>query len=74
MFLQRDSFKCIACGRAPINDGIILHVDHIIPKSKGGTDSLDNLQTLCSNCNLGKSNKDNTDIKKKLIKYDIIVK
>ncbi|MFA5598528.1 MAG: HNH endonuclease [Pusillimonas sp.] len=55
--LQRDNFKCCACGSSPaINPGIILHVDHIIPWSKGGETTFDNLQTLCSRCNLGKSN------------------
>ncbi|KKL78500.1 hypothetical protein LCGC14_2024260 [marine sediment metagenome] len=30
------------------------HVDHIVPRTKGGTNRFDNLQTLCSLCNLGK--------------------
>lgn len=54
--LKRDNFKCCACGRSPASDpSIELHVDHIIPWSKGGETTLDNLQTLCSKCNLGKS-------------------
>jgi hypothetical protein len=53
---QRDNFKCKICGKSPANDQkIILHIDHIIPWSKGGETELENLQTLCSNCNLGKS-------------------
>ena len=36
-------------------DGVTLHIDHIIPVSKGGTDELSNLQTLCADCNLNKS-------------------
>lgn len=55
--LKRDNFKCCACGASPAKDpSIELHVDHIIPFSKGGETTIDNLQTLCSKCNLGKSN------------------
>ena len=43
---------------------IILHVDHITPRYKGGRDELDNYQTLCNICNIGKSNKDETDLRK----------
>ena len=45
--------KC-ECG-ASKDDGATLHVDHKIPVSKGCTDELSNLQTLCSDCNLNKS-------------------
>ena len=51
---KRDGYKCVECG-ASKDDGATLHVDHKIPVSKGGTDELDNLQTLCSDCNLNKS-------------------
>lgn len=54
--MQRDNFKCVVCGSSPAKDPTIeLHVDHIIPWSKGGETEIDNLQTLCSKCNLGKS-------------------
>jgi len=54
--LQRDNFKCCACGASPAKDpAVVLHVDHIKPWSKGGETVIDNLQTLCSKCNLGKS-------------------
>jgi len=53
---RRDRFTCRACGRSPANEvGVVLHVDHIIPWSKGGETTLDNLQILCEKCNLGKS-------------------
>lgn len=54
--LSRDNFRCVFCGKSPATDiGIKLHVDHIIPFSKGGRTTVDNLQTLCQDCNLGKS-------------------
>lgn len=57
LVMKRDSFKCCICGRSPATtQGLELHVDHIIPWSKGGETTIDNLQTLCSDCNLGKSN------------------
>jgi 5-methylcytosine-specific restriction endonuclease McrA len=55
--LQRDHFSCRTCGASPaINRDVKLHVDHIVPCSKGEDTVLINLQTLCSICNLGKSN------------------
>lgn len=54
--LLRDKFRCNSCGKSPsANTGTMLHVDHIVPFSKGGGNDLDNLQTLCQDCNLGKS-------------------
>ena len=37
-----------------MEDNVKLHCDHILPKSKGGSNDLDNLVTSCSECNLGK--------------------
>ena len=54
--LRRDHFKCVLCG-ASADEGARLHVDHIIPISKGGKSEYDNLRTLCERCNVGKSNK-----------------
>lgn len=55
--LKRDNFSCRKCGRSPAKDpSIILHVDHIIPWSKDGETVIENLETLCEQCNLGKSN------------------
>lgn len=54
--LKRDHFKCCICGASPAKDSSVeLHIDHIIPWSKGGETTLNNLQTLCSKCNIGKS-------------------
>lgn len=54
--LVRDNFRCVFCGRTPATElGVKLHIDHKIPFSQGGESKIDNLQTLCQNCNLGKS-------------------
>jgi hypothetical protein len=50
--MKRDSFTCVLCGANGL--GVRLEVDHRIPRAQGGSDSLDNLQTLCFNCNRGK--------------------
>lgn len=54
--MKHDSFKCKNCGGSPATDpSIILHVDHIKAWANGGETILENLQTLCSKCNIGKS-------------------
>lgn len=56
--LERDGYKCVICGNSPaFGNGIRLHIDHIIPYSKGGETVFTNLQTLCQPCNLGKGNR-----------------
>ncbi|MBN2591645.1 MAG: HNH endonuclease [Sedimentisphaerales bacterium] len=55
--MRKDNFKCKICGRSPATTpDLKLEVDHIIPWGKGGETVIENLQTLCSDCNLGKSN------------------
>ena len=54
--LKRDGYRCKICGSKSCDD-VKLHIDHIIPVSKGGTTDRENLQTLCDRCNSGKSNK-----------------
>ncbi len=61
--LARDRWRCRSCGRTAQEDGIVLHVDHVVPRSKGGPDHADNLQALCHKCNIGKSNRDSTDLR-----------
>lgn len=54
--LIRDACICKMCGDSPAkNPNAVLHVDHILPWSKGGETVEENLQTLCSICNIGKS-------------------
>jgi 5-methylcytosine-specific restriction endonuclease McrA len=53
--LKRDLYECVKCGRSPATHiRISLHVDHKKPFSKGGSNNIENLQTLCNKCNLGK--------------------
>ncbi|MCH9024334.1 MAG: HNH endonuclease [candidate division Zixibacteria bacterium] len=61
--LRKYSAECMCCGRSKKNDGVVIHVDHIKPRSKYPYLALDfkNLQLLCEDCNLGKSNIDETD-------------
>lgn len=59
--LERDGYRCRACGWKPGDPTAAgasgleifrgLEVDHVHPKALGGSDGLDNLQTLCSLCN-----------------------
>ena len=53
LILQRDEFRCVACGDSA-RKGATLHVDHIVSIFNGGSNEAHNLQTLCEYCNLGK--------------------
>lgn len=57
---KRDGFTCQYCGQRPPD--VVLEVDHIDPRSKGGSDDELNLITACFDCNRGKSAKKLTDI------------
>jgi len=52
---KRDNYTCVYCGRKPPE--VKLEVDHVLPKSKGGSDDIDNLATSCFDCNHGKRDK-----------------
>lgn len=52
---KRDAFACQYCGSAA--PAVVLHVDHITPVSKGGSNEMMNLVTACAACNSGKSNR-----------------
>lgn len=54
---ERDGYTCQNCGKY-MPDGVGLHIDHIIPVSKGGKTVPSNLQVLCSKCNGRKGNRD----------------
>ena len=55
---KRDNFTCVYCGYVGVSSGqeagSDLHVDHVIPSSKGGTDSDENLVCACGPCNVSK--------------------
>lgn len=61
--LEKYECKCMMCGRSPSIHKVIIHVDHIKPRSKHPELSLEinNLQLLCHECNIGKGNKYDTD-------------
>ena len=54
----RDNYTCQSC-RLSTNEekNLLLEIDHVIPLSKGGITSEDNLQTLCWKCNRSKGSK-----------------
>ena len=51
--LIRDNFTCRYCGEKYDK----MHVDHVIPCSRGGTNDVSNLVTACPSCNLSKNAK-----------------
>ncbi len=61
----RDDFRCVECGKGK-EHGVEIHVDHLIPKSKGGRAIIDNGQTLCSEHNFLKKTMDATTSGKRL--------
>lgn len=52
--LERDAYRCQTRGCGDWHD---LHIDHVIPESRGGPTIVENLQVLCQKCNLKKGNR-----------------
>ena len=50
----RDLFQCQYCG--DVFDFEDLTIDHVVPRSKGGSNARENLQLLCLSCNTEKGN------------------
>jgi diadenosine tetraphosphate (Ap4A) HIT family hydrolase len=70
--LKRAAFRCELCGiSAEVKN---LEVDHINPRSLGGSDSIVNFQALCYSCNAAKRNTDSTDFRDNRTLYDHRVK
>jgi diadenosine tetraphosphate (Ap4A) HIT family hydrolase len=66
--LKRAKYRCELCGA---HEGqAAFHIDHIIPRSKGGTDALSNFQCLCITCNTNKRDTDNTDFRSVVESYN----
>ena len=63
---KRDNYKCVVCGRGR-KDGVEICADHIKPKNKGGDNTIENGQTLCTEHNLIKKNLSQTEAGKKFV-------
>ncbi|MCX6162079.1 MAG: HNH endonuclease [Ignavibacteriae bacterium] len=59
--LRRDNHRCLYCGST-----VNLTVDHVIPKSRGGEETWENLVTACIKCNNKKGNRDPEEAKMQL--------
>lgn len=71
---RRDGYRCNECGlegreeRFPCGEygyptdleGVYLSIDHLVPRSKGGTSDPSNLRVLCTTCNTKKGRRDPT--------------
>ena len=65
--LKRAKYRCELCGAH--EEHAALHVDHILPRAKGGSDDLSNFQALCVTCNTNKRDRDDTDFRGVLETY-----
>lgn len=54
---ERAGHRCEYCRMHQSLQGATFHIEHILPRSLGGTDSADNLALACPSCNLHKSNR-----------------
>ena len=57
--LKRSGGRCELCGASSRDNQI--DVDHIVPRAKGGSNDISNLQALCRTCNAQKCDRDDTD-------------
>lgn len=49
---ERSAYRCVTCGTHEN-----LTIDHIIPLAKGGSNEIENLQTMCRSCNCKKGDR-----------------
>ncbi len=62
--IERDGYYCVYCDDNLTNSEI--HLDHVIPESRGGKTTYDNLQVTCRKCNLEKGTLNEQDFMNKL--------
>lgn len=62
--MYRDHYSCQYCGVKSVS----LTIDHVIPRSKGGTDSWDNVVACCQSCNVKKGNRTPKEANIRLLK------
>lgn len=67
--LKRAKNRCELCGAH--EDQAALHVDHIVPRARGGSNDISNFQALCITCNTNKRDTDDTDFRDVLASYNI---
>ena len=63
---QRDAYTCMYCGKKPGSKE--LSVDHVIPKSRGGKSSWENVVVACTACNTRKANRLMHEVGMKLLR------
>lgn len=64
--MNRDHWLCVPCLKAgKISDAI--EVDHIVPRSQGGTNDLENLQSICGTCHEEKSVAESPNYKERAV-------
>lgn len=61
---QRDNYRCVVCGLGR-KEGVEICADHMVPLDKGGTNTIENGQTLCTQHNLIKKNYSQTEAGKR---------
>jgi hypothetical protein len=61
---ERDGWQCAYCGRGPRDArrmsqaGLVLSLDHLTPRSQGGTNDARNLVSACISCNSSRRDRD----------------
>jgi hypothetical protein len=54
---QRAGDRCEYCRMHQALQGATFHIEHVIPRAKGGSSELDNLALACPSCNLHKADR-----------------